>query len=307
MHAQTTIKSGKDWAGVRAALSAATVSALLIFCPMPSHAAQPAAKEKPKAASLNAQSMKYDIYAGGFHVVSAGLDVDLSQKTRYLLRLSAFTHGMLAKLAPWHGVFQTKGWYDPKKSFPQPELHFSDTTWRDEQELTEFRFNKDGSFKEYRIRNQEENGPKDPEPGLADNSTDVLSATLKVMNSVAQTGKCEGKDKIFDGSRSYNLIFHHQNEAMLKSSDLNVYAGPATECTIEVQPLEGKWHSKPRGWMSIQEQGREKGTMPTIWLAQMAGGEPAVPVKIRVKTDYGTLFMHLTAYKGGGKTLALKK
>jgi hypothetical protein len=45
--------------------------------------------------------------------------------------------------------------------------------------------------------------------------------------------------------------------------------------------------------------------MPTIWLAQMAPGEPAVPVKIRVKTEYGTLFMHLTGYKGAGKSLQL--
>lgn len=57
--------------------------------------------------------------------------------------------------------------------------------------------------------------------------------------------------------------------------------------------------------MSIQEQGRERSTMPTIWFAKMAEGEPAVPVKIRVKTEYGALIMHLTHYKGAGKTLDL--
>lgn len=127
------------------------------------------------------------------------------------------------------------------------------------------------------------------------------------MNKVAADGKCEGRDEIFDGDRRYALVFHPAGEVEMKKSDLNVYVGPATECTIEVKPIAGKWHDKPRGWMSIQEQGRAKGTMPTIWLAKMADDAPAVPVRIRVKTDYGTLFMHLTGYKGAGKTLALKR
>ncbi len=264
------------------------------------------AQEKmAKALATDYQKMKYDVYAGGFHVVSADLDVDLKAKNKYLLRLGAYTHGMLAKLAPWKGVFETHGWYDVKKAFPQPEIHFSDTTWRDEKELTEFLYNKDGSFKQFRIHNREKDGPEETEKGLPDNSTDILSSTLKVMNKIAEGGKCEGSDKIFDGARSYNLIFHHQQQVVLKGNEYNIYSGPATECTIEVKPLEGKWHKKPRGWLSIQEQGRERGKMPTIWLAQMAPGEPAVPVKIRVKTEYGTLFMHLTGYKGAGKTLAL--
>lgn len=284
---------------------------LAIIVSVPALAAKTETKkptaEKTKASTLStdAQKMSYDVYAGGFHVVSADLDVDTAKKTNYLLRLGAYTHGMFADLAPWKGVFQTNGWYDPKSTVPQPQLHFSDTTFRDEKEVAEFEFNKDGTFKEYRLTNEEEKGPKEPAPGLTDNTTDVLTATFEVMNKIAQGGKCEGTDKIFDGKRSYNLIFHHQQTEILKANEYNVYAGPATECTIEVKPIAGEWHSKPRGWMSIQEQGRERGKMPTIWFAQMAPGEPAVPVKIRVKTDYGTLFMHLTGYQGAGKALKL--
>lgn len=286
-------------------MSVIIVSVAVILTPLRVHAAEAQAAVPSAKLKTSDQVMNYDVYAGGFHVVSADLKVDLAKKSKYLLRLAAYTHGMLAKLAPWQGVFQTDGWYDQKKSLPQPQLHFSDTTWRDEKEITQFHYNKDGSFKEYRIQNDKESGPKPPEAGLADNSTDVLSSTLKVMNKIASGGKCEGTDKIFDGSRSYNLVFHEQKKTVLKATELNVYAGPATECTVEVKPLAGKWHAKPRGWMSIQEQGRERGTMPTIWFAQMAAGEAAVPVKIRVKTEYGTLFMHLTGYRGAGKSLKL--
>ncbi len=253
------------------------------------------------------QLMKYDVYAGGFHVVSSDLTVDFAKKTDYLLRLGAKTHGFLGDLAPWVGVFQTEGWYDAKKDFPQPRIHFSDTTFREDKELTEFFYNKDGSFKEYRVTNNEKDKPKDPPPtdDLTQGTTDVLTATSKVMQHIAQGGKCEGWDDIFDGKRRYKIIFGNSQQVDLKQSDYNVYVGPATECTIEVKPVAGKWHEKPRGWMSIQEQGRERGTMPTIWFAQMAPGEPAVPVKIRVKTEFGTLFMHLTHYSGQGKTITL--
>lgn len=288
-------------------LIGATAFILTGGLPILSYAATPdVAPVKKPAIATDAQLMKYDVYAGGFHVVSADLTVDLSKKTTYMLRLGAYTHGILAKLAPWHGSFQTDGWYDAKAAHPQPEKHESDTTWRDEKEVVQFLYNKNGSFKEYRIYNKEKKGAQLPLPELSDNSTDVLSATLNVMNALSHGGKCEGAEKIFDGSRSYSLVYHEKKREVLTATDSNVYSGPATACTVEVKPMKGKWHEKPRGWLSIQEQGREKGTMPTIWFAQIAPNEPAVPVKIMVKTDYGALMMHLTHYKGAGKALDIK-
>ena len=253
------------------------------------------------------QEMKYDVFAGGFHVVSADLKIDLSKNGNYHLRLGANTHGFLAMLAPWHGVFETKGWYDTKKFFPQPQIHSSNTTWRDENELVEFVYNKDGTFKEHRIFNEEKNGAQPPMDELSKDTTDVLTASFMIMKSVGKAGKCEGTNKIFDGARSYNLIFKEVGREVLKSNDYNVYAGDAVKCTVEVKPIAGKWHEKPRGWLSIQEQGREKGTMPTLWLAQISKDEPAVPIKIQVKTDYGSLIMHLTSYTGGEKSLNLAR
>lgn len=251
------------------------------------------------------QVMNYDVYAGGFHVVSADLTVDLTKKNAYGLRLGAYTHGLLGKLAPWKGVFETNGNYKTKIETAKPFMHSSNTMWRDEKEIVEFVYNKDGSFKEHRIFNDKEKGKQPPLPDLSSESTDVLSSTFLVMDKISKDGKCEGKDKIFDGARSYHLVFNQVGEEILKASKMNVYEGPAIKCTVEVRPIAGKWHEKPRGWMSIQEQGRERGTMPTVWMAKMKDGQPAVPVKILVKTQYGALFMHLTNYQAGDKKLVL--
>ena len=251
--------------------------------------------------------MAYDVYAGGFHVVKASLDVDLSKNGRYNLELDAHTRGFLGKLAPWEGVFETNGWYNAKTGQARPEMHRSTTTWRDEEEIKTYLYNKDGTFKDYTIKEHDKPLRKpEPEKILTENSTDALTGTLAVMDSLAAGQSCTGSSEVFDGNRRYRMIFKEQRRVELKASRYNVYEGPAIECTVEVEPMAGKWHEKPRGWMSIQEQGREHGTMPTVWMAQISKDGPAVPVKIRVKTDFGVLFMHLTGYQNGQAKLALK-
>lgn len=260
------------------------------------------------ANAKNLQVMNYDVYAGGFHVVDAKLDVDINPKDRYRLELSAATQGFLRNLAPWDGVFRTQGWHDAKTGKVNPETHESITVWKDEKETKTYKYNKNGTFREYRIKDPENDGaPQEVDKALTDRTTDALSATMDVMQTIARKGGCDGSSEVFDGKRRYQMTFRQKQDVMLEATRYNVYAGPATECTIEVKPVAGEWHKKPRGWMSIQEQGRERGTMPTVWFAAMSEGAPAVPVKIRVKTEYGTLFMHLTGYENGVKKLKLEE
>ena len=264
--------------------------------------ATPAQSLKP-----DQQAIQYDVYAGGLHALQANLDIDLAQKNDYSLELSARTYGLLGKLAPWHGTFESHGWKAKgKNKANMPKLHQSTTTFRDELEIKKYTYRKDGSFGEYSIKDEHNDGsPRKVDTELPENTSAVLTAALNMMENVTENEKCEGASEIFDGKRRYKLIFKQKGETTLEASRWNVYAGPAIECTVEVQPLAGKWYEKPRGWMSIQEQGKERGTMPTIWMAQMDENQPAIPVKVRVKTSYGTLFMHMTKYDSHNKQLAL--
>jgi len=252
------------------------------------------------------QKMAYSVYAGGIHALDADLDIDLSEKNRFSIDVFAKTYGLLGRLAPWFGSFKTRGWFDRKTNSVRPEIHESESTWKDELEVKRYVYNKDGTFKEYTVKDDKNDGsPKKVDPELTDQTTDILSATLEMMAHVAAGQECQGASEIFDGRRRYKLIFNHQDKVDLKKSRYNVYEGSAIQCTVEVQPVAGSWHKKPRGWFAIQEQGRKKGTMPTIWLASVGEGEPAIPVKVRVKTQYGTFFLHLTGYESQGRQLAL--
>lgn len=249
------------------------------------------------------QRMFYDVYAGGIHAVEATLDVNVEKARRYRMEMRAHTRGFLAALAPWKGSFETMGWW-LKGGALTPELHRSVSTWRDEVEIKEYKYGKDGSFLGYRVEEAgKDKTPKTIEPDLTENSTDALTATLMVMEALADGKPCEGASEVFDGDRRYRLIFRDRGPERLESSRYNIYEGPAIRCEVEVEPMQGRWHSKPRGWLSIQEQGRKQGALPTVWMASMEEGAPAVPVKVRVKTDYGTLFSHLTGYDNGAEKI----
>lgn len=252
--------------------------------------------------------MQYSVYAGGIHALDAKLDIDTTQKERFSIELFAKTYGLLGKLAPWFGTFETHGWFDKSTGRALPELHQSSTTWKKELEVKTYKYNKDGTFKEYSIKDDKNDGsPRAVDKKLTDQSTDILSAKFEEMIQVAAGHDCKGSSEIFDGKRRYKLIFNHKGVVDLKRSKYNVFEGKATQCTIKIEPKGGKWHSKPRGWFAIQEQGREAGSMPTVWFGQVDKAETAVPVKVRAKTSYGTFFLHLTGYESKGAKIALNK
>ncbi len=266
-----------------------------------------AQEQKSVIPSYHYQEASYDVYAGGINVVRANMKLDFRDKGRYSIFFNAQTKGFLGALVPWSGSFETRGWafMDGRRV---PEIHQSIAMWRDEKETKTYDYGKDGSFKglsELYTGKKLRQVKYDKE--LVKDTIDALTATILIMEKVSDGGKCEGESEVFDGRRRYKLIFHHKGFVMLKKTRYNAYKGVAAECTVEVEPIAGAWHKKPRGWLSIQEQGRKRGMMPTVWLAQVVENAVVVPVRVRVKTAYGTLFMHMTSYKSGDIVLKAGK
>lgn len=266
----------------------------------------PAIAEERPANSYNLQKMKYDVYAGGIHAVRADMTMDFRKKGRYSMVFGAETRGLLGSLAPWSGTFETRGWALSGRR-RVPEIHESIAMWRGEKEVKTYHYDKDEGFKEL-IKLYKHKKPKveKTKEGLTKGTTDVISATLEIMEHASDGEPCEGMREVFDGKRRYKLQFHHKRYVMLEKTRYNAYSGPAVECSVEVEPAGGAWYKKPRGWLSIQEQGRSLGTMPTVWMAQVTKNAVVVPVRVRVKTTYGTMFMHLTKYESGDTLLSVK-
>lgn len=243
--------------------------------------------------------LTYDVYAGGIRALGARLFIE-QEKDKYSLNLHSETYGLLKALAPWAGDFSSNGWVKGDGKL-QPQKHQSSSNWRGSIERKTFLYTKTGAFRSYTVVDKgEDKTPPQPDiTALAAGTTDLLSATLKVMRDLPPQNPCVGQAKIFDGDRNFILKFSEIARETLKKSQYTIYAGPAVSCSVEVIPGEGKWRKKPRGWLSIQEQGRKKGALPTIWFAPFpARSHPIwLPVKVQVKTDYGALLMHLTSYQ----------
>ncbi len=246
-------------------------------------------------------TLTYKVFAGGINAVAATLSIEETPDT-YKLFFESHTRGFLKKLAPWSGSFESYGWSSPltdtNDTIYQPEKHTSISVWREEKEVKEYFYAQDGSFKELKItEDSTDKSPKNIDTALTNQTIDLLAATMMVMNQAKHSKKCEGTSEVFDGKRRFKLIFTPQGTQTLVANKYNIYAGDALQCSVEIEPLTGKWHKKPRGWLSIQEQGRQKGALPMVWFGQVEKDGLYVPVKVRVKTNYGTLFMHLKNIK----------
>lgn len=257
----------------------------------------------PSAARAGTQTAFYEVYAGGIHALQARLDIK-TDKGRYDIVLEAKTRGFLGKMAPWEGIFESHGWIEKDGTF-KPELHKSTAIWRGEKEIKEYKYARNGHFigLTETLDGKAPDDKPDLSPEITEGTTDALSAGLNVLELVGKGGECTGTEEVFDGKRRFKQIITHEGIGELAPTKYNIFKGAAAECTIEVEPVAGAWHKKPRGWMSIQEQGRLRGKMPTMWAAQLKGGAPAVPVKIRVSTAYGVLFMHLAEFSDGQRTV----
>ena len=238
----------------------------------------------------------YEVYAGGLNAFEAEVEFRQTPK-RYHIELDARIKGFLGSMIPWQGRYTTKGWRTDAHSY-KPYIHTTSTTWRGETETRSYRYARSGGFQSLTVKDDGEAArTKEVDNGLADNAVDILSATLNVTKAMANETKCQHTATAFDGKRRFKLHFRHKNMVDMKANSYNSYNGRAARCIIELVPQGGKWHDEPRGWLLVQEQGRKYGQLPTAWMARLSDKSPAMPVRLEVKTYYGSVVMHLVEYQ----------
>lgn len=251
-------------------------------------AAQPAFAKEYRAT--------YDVYAGGIHALQTRMDYK-ENDGRYDVKVASETYGLLSKIVRWFATFKTEGWVT--KSGYQPQLHISDTTSKGKHEINTYKYDKNGKFLSFtQIVDGKDETRKDLDPSIMAGTTDVISAVFDMAAKAGQ-GSCAHQDMIFDSERSYRLEFRNSKKTNLNPTKYGSFSGEAVSCSVRVTPVGGKWHKKPRGWLKIQEQGIKNGFPPTIWMANISKDPelPTVPVRIMVKTDFGTFVAHLTSFK----------
>ncbi len=230
----------------------------------------------------------YGLYTGGFNVVDIEGVYNVTGDN-YDLSMDLKTTGLLGKLAPWSGEIKSVGYQ--KEGNIIPSEHSFSNTWRDDTQKTTFIFNTDGSLKS-QIRIDEDGKITNNMPATdvyEGNPLDMLSALFQAMKQ----DTCAGTVMGFDKKRRFNMVFGHQDRVEMKKSKYSQFSGDAEICTVEIVPVAGRWRDKPRGWMSIQEQAKDNGQLPRMWFGKVRDDMPKIPIRFQIKTNYGTMIMHL--------------
>lgn len=229
----------------------------------------------------------YGLYASGFNVLDIVGTYNITDD-KYDLSMDLKTQGMLGKLAPWSGSIQSNGINKDVESVPL--YHSFSSTWRDETEQTEFKFNQSGQLTSTTISKDGKSDNKMPAKEVyKDKPIDMLSAMFRAMNAAS----CASKQPAFDKKRRFDMVFRSKGKDVLEKTGYSIFQGEAEICEVEIIPVAGKWREKPRGWMSIQGQAKDKGQLPRIWFGKVRDDIPPIPVRFLIKTNYGAMVMHL--------------
>lgn len=239
--------------------------------------------------------LKYSVYASGFHILDARISLK-NNGNDYTSNIRAETVGMLKSLANWDGNYTTAGTLNGTK--PVPTWHEMQQGWKNDKKVTEIKWSAPGIVS--KVQKKEGDRPfevKDVDPKISKDALDMLSILYAFLKESDFENGCTNSYPGFDGKRRFKMVFTDKGKETLDKSRHSIWQGEARKCQIEVVPDGGAWRKKKRGWMAMQEQGRKKGKMPTLWLGKLDGLDHPMPVRVHVTTNYGSFLMHLTDYK----------
>lgn len=281
---------------------ATTAKALSNIEPAIGRLAPPLAEDVTQSLAQQKVTLKYDIYAGGMHALKAFYHVS-ETSTAYQTSLKAMTKGMIGKVFPWTGEFETMGTrYNQAYT---PIQHQANSKWKKKIKKTELSFDEAGRLQQRVYEKYKRPAVIQTEfkEGVTDNAHDMMSGIMSLMQQAGINKKCAGSTDIVDGKRKFNIALKDEGVEMLKKTKHNVFSGPALKCTIEVTPVAGyREKDKNRGWMAVQNHSKERNKMPTIWLGRLENKQ-IVPVRMEINSSYGTVIAHLSRITMPAKTV----
>jgi hypothetical protein len=122
---------------------------------------------------------------------------------------------------------------------------------------------------------------------LKSGTLDPASAVFSIIAAFAQLGRCDGSLPVYDGRRRYDLVVTQVGARDLQPSSYGMYSGPAIVCQVAVEPLAGFKKKKKK------RSDRAFPSTVKVWLAPVAEGELAVPVRLEGRTGMGRMVLHL--------------
>ncbi|WP_420562230.1 DUF3108 domain-containing protein [Thalassobaculum sp.] len=249
----------------------------------------------PALAATGPMRATYEVYFGGLHILSAESEF-APDSSSYAVTAKAQTRGILEVFFDWRGETRSAGRFDADRAVPGRHTNFG---WRgDEQRSVILTYGPDGEVIETSI-----DPAPDPEevtalPEDAEIGTiDPLTVIAQLSRTMSQTGTCDGEFAVYDGRRRYDLRVTDRGTETLPPTSYSIFSGEAKSCQVEYAMLGGQRKDPNKYSKTARDR--------VVYVARPVKDGPAIPVALKIETDFGTLMAHLTGVEAP-KDLALR-
>lgn len=122
--------------------------------------------------------------------------------------------------------------------------------------------------------------------GSIEGSIDPLTAMLRALQMVAETRRCGGSYKIYDGLRTATVSLHPLGRQTLVADRPGAFQGESLKCGVTSRPTGG--HRRNARWRKKQQDEDDI----VVFIAEV-GPQLLMPVRIEVKTMLGKITARL--------------
>lgn len=274
-----------DWAGRRrraivTGLAMASVAGLLAT-----------AGVRPAAAAADGVALGYEGYLGGFHMMSADVELSRTEK-RYRMVTNAEGRGLIGWFFDWSSKAVTEGAIAADGSL-RPQHH-----WRDmirgnrPAKIIQIEYRDDGVPLVARMR---KGGQAKFAPAANRKGTiDPMSVVTAIFDQMTAGQACKGQFEVFDGKLRYDAVAAMGKPGRLKRSSYMMYGGMAERCDLTLTAIDGFDDDKPKGNPRTSNSPGNDSIVLSLYFASPAAGMPSVPVMASADSSYGGLRIYLT-------------
>lgn len=238
-------------------------------------AASPAAL--PPAPVAGPLTLRYDVYARGFPVLSLDFRLDESA-VAYEVTGTVRAEGVMGVISDFTLHTESRGAVTGEKL--RPSMHDSASRARRKERRAHLDFRRDGSVVAA-LTPADDPDHRLPTAEEVVGSVDPLTAILTIGHVVAQSGSCRAKVAVYDGRRRYDLVLADDGPERPEHATTS----ELRRCTLDFIKLAGFTADRNRPPRS--EHGR-------VWIMPpLRPGMPPLPARLEFHSDWGPITVQL--------------
>ena len=225
----------------------------------------------------------YSVRGGGVQVMQVEAVFDVDTPGRYSIRADWRSTGLARLFGSARFSAMTEGRW--ASSVARPGRYVMDGTWRGEPRRVVLDY--PGGQPAMRQRLPQEDTTREPvPPEMTRDTIDQLSATAQLIRLVAETGRCDGRASVYDGTRRVEMQTRTAGRDRLFPWS-TAWHGEATRCAFVGRQLAGFRHEDNGDRAREPQEG-------TAWMAPPRPGDPPIPVRLEIPSRWlGSLSIYL--------------